>query len=681
MNEKQRLSTESSRASFSSSCSSSLSVDFNNTAQQEASSSDNNFFPETPWRDPVMNLSSTSPLLGRQSLDIRGVVKDSMYREVRGLSSKAASKDNTAAHVDFDESLRVLAKLREAPSDYNETREHGRRSSYEGKDGYWHSTTKDPRRFSYDGREINRLSFETQDLFKSTPRIKELPRLSLDSRDGPMRCSNSGLKPPYSSEGIQSSNNLIENASKLLLSSGSQKRPPSVVAKLMGLEALPDSPLASDGQLGFNQICQVKNDDAFPKFLKTNNPSRPIQISNPARSLSKEPTSPRLRNPNLVMKPISSSKFPIEAAPWKMQDGKRESQKQNSQAVKGPKRTPNSCPSVYSEMEKRLKDLEFKQSGKDLRALKQILEAIQIKGFLEAKKERQASNFESQNDYDLNCISPNLNLPGSHGKPKINHVTAASTVRGSDLSRSYESPIVIMKPAKLVEKSGISASSIIPIDQLSNLHRPRNGGRVDGKRGSNNRGTVKDHSPRHSIRDSTSSSVERKTSHMNTRSRHSNLRSQPLPNENVAINSAKSSGSVSPRLQQKKLEMEKRSRPPTPTSDPNKPRRKSHRQPTELGSPGGKSRQKTLHIPQGDDQLSEISNETRALSGQEDEIYVQSDTYILPDSKADNDIEASSVLQSTEMNGSHSPSTEAANSLVSSNMQKVGSVPSLFLID
>ena len=45
-------------------------------------------------------------------------------------------------------------------------------------------------------------------------------------------------------------------------------------------------------------------------------------------------------------------------------------------------------PSVYGEMEKRLSALEFKTSGKDLRALKQILETMQTTRRVLENKER-----------------------------------------------------------------------------------------------------------------------------------------------------------------------------------------------------------------------------------------------------------------------------------------------------
>ncbi|KAK8684466.1 hypothetical protein V6N13_040493 [Hibiscus sabdariffa] len=94
--------------------------------------------------------------------------------------------------------------------------------------------------------------------------------------------------------------------------------PSSIVAKLMGLGQLPDSPSAADAHLGSQQ--------------------QPFQHENV------------------------------------------------------PSNTPNSFPWIYNEIEKRLKDQGLKQTGKDLKALKQILEALQLKGLLKTKKEEQSAN-------------------------------------------------------------------------------------------------------------------------------------------------------------------------------------------------------------------------------------------------------------------------------------------------
>lgn len=700
MNERQRISTESSRVSFSSSCSSNLSsLDCNKTAQLETSSFDQIIFPETPSRDPEINQPSNSPHLGQQPLNLRDVVKDSMYRESKGLSIKTTTREEAVgravkhrnsprplqlsksvdgsrgvgvnmkqnAPVDLKESLQVLAKLQEAPWYHSEAKEVPI-SSHEAKYGSWSSVSRDAPRFSYDGREINRLSFESRENLKSTIKLKELPRLSLDSREGSFRGSNSDSKPNRLSKNFQNGGNSNDEARNPQQSSGTgtQKRPTSVVAKLMGLETLPDSALAGDNQLGVIKTCSVEGtSDPFSKSSKTNELNRAIRMPKSPRNSSKDPTSPRWRNSDFVMKPIPSSRLPIESAPWKQLDGNRGSQKPAFRPAKIPPRESNSFSSVYNEIEKRLNDLEFKQSGKDLRALKQILEAMQAKGLLETRKEEQDSNFGTQRDCEPICTSSNQNSRSlSQQNSQSNHVITSPS-RGSNSSRSFESPIVIIKPAKLVEGSGIPASSAIPIDQISGLHKIRSGGSAEAKKASINGQTTKDQSPKNSRRNSDVSSTDKKVSGRTMKSTQSSSRSPQLPKEN-ATSSVKSSGSGSPRLQQKKLELEKRSRPPTHPSDSNKPRRQSNG--------GGKARPKSSNSQLSDDQLSEISNESRSLSCQGDDMSVQSDSNIVLDSKMD--IEVTSTAESIEIDGTQSPSMKAFKFLASGSMQKK-STPSM----
>ncbi|CAL5201799.1 unnamed protein product [Lathyrus oleraceus] len=681
LNEKRRISTESSRASFSS-CSSSLSsLDFK--AEVETSF-------ETPSRDTFMNQPSISPRFGRHSLDLRDVVKDSMYRDPRGLSSKSTSKEQSSVHamkhrdsprpfqqskyvdrsygveidekqsvpIDLKESIRVLSKLREAPWHYGDTTRELPRSSYEVKDGHWNSVSKDAPWLAYDGREMSRLSFESRETIKSTPKLKEFPRHSLDSKEGSWRTYNSDSKPNHGSRNVYGATSTSnEKFSSPQQSSSMQNRLPSVVAKLMGLEALPDSSSVSDTQSGSTETYLAQGIGQIPRSSK-NGFIKPLRVSNSPKMSSKDPTSPRRKNPDVVMRPVSSSKFPIEPAPWKQHDANRNSQKPNLRTTKAQARTPESFPSVYSEIEKRLKDLEFKQSGRDLRALKQILEAMQEKGLLESRKDEQVPNVNgSRGDYEPKAA--NLNQNSRSGKQQ-NHQRnnfLSSTIKGSDSARAFDSPIVIMKPAKLVEKSEISASSAIPIGGFSASHN-RN----------NISSTLKDQSPKNIRRDASPSSTEKKTSiTKTTRSSQSQSRSQQFPKENNQ-SPVKNSGSVSPRLQQKKLDLEKRSRIPTSPSDANKSRRQSGKKVAESVSPGGKVRHKdkVVNSQHSEEQMSELSNDSRNFY-QGDEISLPSDG-VTVDSKLD--IEVTSSLRTNITDGSQSPSLKAMKQLVSETVQK-----------
>ncbi|CAH2036965.1 unnamed protein product [Thlaspi arvense] len=517
-----KVSTESSRVSFSSSCSSSspLSSEINREAQPEISAYDRVIFPESPTSDPVMSQ-------GHVGLDLRDVVRDSMYREARGLSEVCKHKRREdsprpyglkqSTPVDFNESCRALAKLRKTSQHYyNEV----------------------------DLKDASRYYVDSHNKLKSGKKLKEFPRLSLDSRDHVDLISGNKISESFS------------RSSSMNKVSGSPKRPPSVVAKLMGLETLPGSPLSRDRINMFDD-----NSDPFSRSLRENRLNRTIRFSPSSPSslgkdqASSSSSSPRWRSSEFVMKPLSNLRFPIETAPWKQTDRNRFSQKQACRPVKALSRS----------MEGRVKDLEFKHSGRDLTAIKEILEAMKSKGVFDTRKQPQCLNLEPQRDYKM-----------GESRPLQNQV-----MRG---------PIVIMKPARLVEKSGIPSSSLIPIHSLN---------ATCGEESAN----VK--------RDTTSRKAAKDPGSVGNNCSSGNVRSSQVSKESTP----KNSGSVSPRLHHvKKHEKEKRSRPPTTPSDSSKSRRQTNRQPEEpTTSPGGRRNRSRAQriLPQNDEQSRQKSNGSR----------------------------------------------------------------------
>lgn len=90
----------------------------------------------------------------------------------------------------------------------------------------------------------------------------------------------------------------------------------------------------------------------------------------------------------------------MEPAPWRQQNDSHSYQRkafesQNFSDV--PKNNERSSQVLYSEIEKRLKRLEHEHCGKDLKTLKQILEAMHNKGLLESTKEKFNHH---ENDFD-----------------------------------------------------------------------------------------------------------------------------------------------------------------------------------------------------------------------------------------------------------------------------------------
>lgn len=292
--EKKRVSVDLPRNSFSSSSSStamSSSLDCSKRVQTELSSS-----------SPFSHRKKTDLFI--QSPDIRDVVKDSMTREPRVVSIKTGAKDERAMkHVD---SPRPFPQQKPVETS----------------------------RFSCDGRESSRYQL------KSNMKVKELPRLSLDSRQG-----------------------YISNAANDLITN--KRSSSSVVARLMGLEALTST-------IDENPTSKTKSEDSVLSSRKEE------ELKQDRSSVS-----PRVRNDSVspqrgVKVNHVITRIPLETAPWK-QEGRGQGLHKppfKSKETAGSPRAEPASRSVYGEIEKRLTEHEFKTAGKDLRALKQILEAM-----------------------------------------------------------------------------------------------------------------------------------------------------------------------------------------------------------------------------------------------------------------------------------------------------------------
>ncbi|KAK7850325.1 protein longifolia 2 [Quercus suber] len=639
--EKQRVSTESSKSSFSSSSRSSSfsSLDHNKTAQIETSSFNQTIFPETPTQPT--NQPNVSLQLRQPSLDLRDIVKDSIYREARALSVKTGGKEgamgNTLIYIDsprplqapksvkpratgLNDSFRILAKLREAPRNYKEQR-----------DGFTLSSLKDAPRLSYDGRI-------SQDAYKSTIKLKELPRLSLDSRQGSIRGSAPEPKSDFLLKDLQrrngNSGNMLNHQQEPEIS----KRPSSIVAKLMGLESTPQSTSTSENSLEIMSSCQA---DKYDRFSEATDETKQNQISRSPRN-SQDHISPRLKNADSVMRPTSGSKFPIEPAPWRQPEGSQSSELPAFMYGETTSKAP-SCPSVYGEIEKRLSELEFKKSGKDLRALKQILEGMQkTRESLDTKRER-AANLASQTSKNSSSYqSSNLASP----RKLQNKDPISATIKGSPSPKSHKSPTVIMKPVNLIRRTSDPASSMIPTENMSVLWKPH--GSADGRKFLMQ--SAKDLVSRNNHIQgpfSRLTSATDKTTGVRTSKSASALK---LPRHIIGENNT-CSATVSPRLQQRKFGLQKQSLPPTiPSSDSSKTNRQYTKQPVGPNSPGRKVRPRSPNLQQCNEQLSEISSAMRDLSHEIDAISLKSESSINFNSHMDTELtEVTSTNQSDKI--------------------------------
>ncbi|XP_041007593.1 protein LONGIFOLIA 2-like [Juglans microcarpa x Juglans regia] len=614
--QKQRVSTESSQTSLSSSsCSSSYSSLDCKTAQFEPSLFNQPRFPGNPTLP--MNKPYASLQSSQQSLDLRDVVKEPIYREGRALSVKTYRKEEavgtTLKYIDSprplsppksvksrasgaNDSVRSLAQLQEAPTNYKKQKQRIVLSSL-----------KDAPRLSYDGRV-------SQDACKSRIKLKELPRLSLDSREGSIRGLASETKSNFLLKDLKRRNDDSSEKLNQKQEPESSERPSNLIVKLMGLEAFQQSTSTGENPLGFISSCQTDKSDPLSKSSRATDGNKKNQISTFPRKSHKDPMSSRSKNADSVMRPTSRSRFPTEQTPWRQPDGRQSSQQIAFKYREATTKASNSYPSVYGEIEKRLAELEFKKSGKDLRAPKQIIEAMQKTNKALDYKREQPSKFASQtSNYSSYHQSSNLASP----RKAQNKDSVSTTIKG------LHSPESSIFPTVKIRRTIDCASTIIPTERMSGLNKP--GFSANGRMV--NMQTAKDHfSP-------PSCSTDKKTNVRTSKSTSALKVPQHIIGENNT-----GSVTVSPRLQQRKISSQKQSPLTIPSSDTSKVIGQRTRQQVGPNSQGRKLRLISPSLQQCNDQLSETSSGVRDLTHQGDTFSLTSESNISLCSHTDTEV-------------------------------------------
>lgn len=607
---------ELSQTSHPSSPSSSFSsLDGTRSTQHDLSSTDRMLFPERPLKsspklkgsfdsdigldypDDVPTKPENMPISpsSQPTLGIRNLVKDSIYKDTSELTVRICIeeevKDHTiksgdqprelnghpsdSAHVkskglmDINESLRMLAKLRESSWSLSESSHHAQLSY-------------DAPRFSYDGSS------------------RSNPNLSSGDRG--------------SSSTITGSNATLETQQE----QPTCKRLPSVVAKLMGLEELPEH----NESTSLSQACKAVEES---KLGVTLNPLCISSHNNPA---------PRQqRSQDSTIRKLPNSMFPVETAPWKQQE-RIVLPRKLPKGSKGAQGREQHAKSVFSDIEKRLKDLHFQQSNKDLRALKQILDAVQAKRLLENKKQEEAS---MQKLYDGNNDGQGITSVNM----RLNSSTNSTWMPvESNAENSSKSPIVIMKP-----------SNVFPLGCSSDLTQLQTSNNTDKKKGSMTR-TAKEQHARSSPSEPTSQpliSYDRRSNGRNDDLRNKQKSSSLRVTESSSRRQLLNKNSTTPRLQQRKLDSEHRSRPPIPSAESNKSQRQSvDRNNLDTVSPRCKFRRKPACAQECDDVISYGSNNRiRSLNPQGNDIPTMSDCRMSVASELDTEVISSS--RSTEV--------------------------------
>ncbi|KAK8654254.1 hypothetical protein V6N13_128225 [Hibiscus sabdariffa] len=218
---------------------------------------------------------------------------------------------------------------------------------------------------------------------------KEAPRLSLDSRA--VVDAKGSLKPRE----IRTNQCKTNNEENGVDDNEKQRRSPSVIARLMGLGSLPNSEPDPNGKAELRRSAsEARGRDLFqyrfidgvnfhlkqsqlPNFQNEEISSNVVGENGAKQEHLMNNRSEGLRN---------SRTEPMKAAVRGI--GQRKCFYDSADFFPEPKQTV----SIYGEIEKRLKLRGIDEPSKDLETLKQILEALQLKGLLHTKKPPNQTN-------------------------------------------------------------------------------------------------------------------------------------------------------------------------------------------------------------------------------------------------------------------------------------------------
>ncbi|KAF7803092.1 protein LONGIFOLIA 1-like [Senna tora] len=530
--EKQQFSTESSITSMStSSCSSSMSsIEFSRTVQVEPPSIPPMKTPDIP--------SSGAVEMKQLDTSIDKVRDSSKHKEAQGLSVKTVAKEGkkggrTLKYIDSPRPMQTPKSVNTGVMVANEPFHILAKS---------HKTPWDSPRLSYDGRDV-------QDTFKSGVRHKELPRLSLDSKQGSITSTNEGTKSRNFLKGPQKGYGSSSTINTQLQEPETSRRQSSVVAKLMGLETFPDYTQTCEASLGTASSCTTNKRESLARSSTSDEYTKHRSSGSPGKC--KGSSLPQSGRGDSTMNGTRYSRFSLEPTPWKQPDASQGSQSPASKGMETAVKASNTSHSVYGEIEKRLANLEFKKSGKDLRALKQILEAMQrYKDSLDITSQASDCSSDSRNN-SRPTESSKVQSPRYQQKDPM-----SIAVEKPDSSHGSKLPIVIMKPAKVKRKTNSPVSPDMSIHGKSGNSKrlpgnPRGGRLLDQQT-----------SPRSAYK-----SDKMRTSKV----------PQDINGEN--INSGNKTGTESPGLH-KKFGLERRSLPASSSSN----RRQHNRQSIESSS-------------------------------------------------------------------------------------------------
>jgi DUF761-associated sequence motif len=246
--------------------------------------------------------------------------------------------------------------------------------------------------------------------------MREAPRLSLDSR----------LRPRE----IRTTVDKVQD----LDDSDCSRRSPSVVARLMGVDTLPTGSGLGPGSPA--QLCRSASESRVPRepsyyrFIDSSNFNNNVDYNNKYNTNNKrvvpelkQDMCVRVANPNTNPNQNQNQNTHV---PFQ-----RRSCFEPVDCYPDPKRSSNGEITLYGEIERRLRKRGIDEPCKDLETLKQILEALQLKGLLHSQPpDRQSDGRRSFSDDHVSKPQPPIVLMKPSPRPPRSPKNERSLGRG-----------------------------------------------------------------------------------------------------------------------------------------------------------------------------------------------------------------------------------------------------------
>ncbi|KAG7011213.1 Protein LONGIFOLIA 1 [Cucurbita argyrosperma subsp. argyrosperma] len=272
---------------------------------------------------------------------------------------------------------------------------------------------------------------------------REAPRLSLDSR-----AIVDGKGSIYPREIRTNASILSTNRSETSTEEGDeQRRSPSVIARLMGLEPLPNSepePIRKAELRRSASESRVCKDFYQNRFVDGNN----FRLKQSQHPSSQDNNGSSVLMMNAANMDHSSNSKVLDRNDFAARSTKTEPVR--SHRGLGPRKIffdsadifpeTKQPASIYGEIEKRLRMRGIDEPSKDLETLKQILEALQLKGLLHSKKPPSQRNFvydrtSSQNESPIVVMKPARSPTAVNRLGRIGNDSPPSSYRSRQVNR------------------------------------------------------------------------------------------------------------------------------------------------------------------------------------------------------------------------------------------------------